>query len=379
MESNVRDDSPMAPDSARCTSECSEGHAYDSDTCKLGAKPKPAQKPAQPERERVHAFSSDYLKQDGARPGMLVHRGFHVLNLPRLMPLCRLLGHKPVVDGTSGYTNGLGHVRRGSRWVCCDRCGTRTRPQGSLDPDGWEIGDAYDSELPGPWRRATGGLGAEIVVGRNTPGASLSFSVGSAGDDNTLAAHIRLSPLGAVYVHTEGFGTWLQRRLNATGYDTRVTEVGVGNGRLWWRMWAKQNERSRETPRWRDGAVGIDPRDRLFGELRYSYEVVGEPVIAMVRMAEGDDHEVTLKLQRVRRGRKRGDGKLSWNVDWSTRKGIPVEHDSWKGGVSASGVDVSDAAVKQDRWVQEACAAIAADVAKMRTRGRWRPEVEPAA
>lgn len=358
----------------RCTPDCGEGHTYEWGTCALGIGPKPDRKPAEPERERPYAFATNYLKQDGPTPGMLVHRAFHAMYLPRLMPVCRLLGHKPVVDGTEGYSNGLGYKRRGSRWVCCDRCGTRAETRNTLDPDEWGIRKPYTGELFGPWAHATGGLSAEVVVGKNIPGASVSLAVGSAGDDNTLAAHVRLSPLGAVYVHTERFGTWLQRRLNPTGYDTRVTELGVGDGRLYWRVWAKRGESSRDTPRWRDGSVVIDPRERLWGPVLRSFEKVGDPVQAVVRMPEGDEHEVTLCLERERIGRKRGAGKLSWSVDWSTRKGIPVEPDSWKGGVSASGVDVSDAAVEHGRWVEDACAAIVVQVSAMRTRYGWRPD-----
>lgn len=330
-----------------------------------------AKKPARPapERESLFAFSTNYLKQDGPEPGMLVHRGFHAMYVPRLILACRLLGHAPVVDGTEGTPN-----RPGYRWVCCDRCGLRCDPEYRLDPSQWNIGDTLDGNAPPcAWPRATGGLSAEIVVDKNIPGASISFAVDSAGDENTLAAHVRLSPLGAVYVHTEQFGNWFQRRLNPTGYDARVIEIGVGDGRLWWRVWAKRGEHSRATPRWRDGSVVVDPRDRLLGELRYSYEPVGEPVAAVVRMPEGDDHEVTLNLRRVRRGRKHGDGKLSWSAEWSSDKGIPFRRNSWKGDeVMASAVEVSDAAVKQGRWAEEACAAIAVSVSAMRTRYRWR-------
>lgn len=333
-----------------------------------------AKEAAAAERQPLHAFSTDYLKQDGPKPGMLVHRAFHAMYVPRLVLVCRALGHRPVVDGTADYANGLGYERRGHRWVCCDRCGLRTRPQGSLDPERWDIGDAYDGELPGPWPPATGGLGAEVIVGRNIPGASISLSVGSAGDENTLAAHVRLSPIGAFYVHTESFGTWIQRRLNPTGYDTRVIEAGIGDGRAWWRLWAKQGEHHMDTPRWRDGSVAVDPRDRLLGELRYSRDLVGDPITAVVRMPEGDDHEVVLQLQRVRRGRKRGAGKLSWTADWKSEKGIPFRHDSWKGNeVMGSGTEVSAASVEHGRWIAEACAAIAVHVSEMRTRYRWRP------
>lgn len=337
--------------------------------------PRILEKPAAPEHEKLHVFSINYLKQRGAEPGMLVHRAFHALNVPRLTLMCRLLGHRPVVDGTNGYTTGRGYRSPGHRWVCCDRCGVRPDPQGRLDADGWAIGQRYTGVLREPWPHATGGLGAEVVIGKNTPGASIGVALGNAGDGHTLSAHVRLNPLGAMYVHADGFGTWLQRRLNSTGYDNRLIECGIGDGRLWWQVWAKGGEHSASTPRWRDGSVVIDPRDWLLGPVRYDYEKTGEPVQAVVRMPEGDDHEVTLQLERVRAGRRRGAGKLSWCADWSSAKGIPFRHDSWKGNeVTASSVAVSDAAVEQGRWVPEACAAIVVRVSEMRTRYRWIPQ-----
>jgi hypothetical protein len=329
-------------------------------------------KPDAVERERIHAYTTDYRKREGSRRGTLVDRGFWIHHLPRLILNCRLLGHKAVVDGTEGYANGT-FSRPGYRWVCCDRCGLRPRPQGDLDPVQWDVGDRYRAPLPGPWPRATGSFGGQIVIGRSFPGASIGVAVGSAGDDHGLAVHVRLNPIGALYLHVDEFGTWIQRRLNPTGYDTRTTELTLGDGRLSWRLWAKRDEHSGATPRWRDGSTVIDPRERLFGPVLGSYEKVGEPVTATIRMPEGDDHEVILTLERKRIGRRRGEGKLSWAVDWASEKGIPFRHDSWKGNeVMASGVSVSDAAVKQGRWAAEACAAIAADVSEMRTRYRWR-------
>lgn len=328
-------------------------------------------KAAEAERERLYAFSTDYLKRDGPTRGMLMHRGFHALHVPRPLLVCRALGHRTVVDGTKGMRPG----RAGYRWVCCDRCGLRAKTHAPLDPDRWGIGDVYGERVS--WPRATGTLAAEIVVGKHVSGASAGVAIGCAGDENTVAAHVLLSPLGALYVHTERFGTWFQRRLNAVGYDTRVIEASVGDGRLRWRLWAKQGEYSMSTPRWRDGSVVVDPRERILGPVLYSYDPVGEPVTAVVRMPEGDDHKVVLSLRRVRRGRKRGDGVLSWSADWSSEKGIPFRSDSsWKGNeVTASAVEVSAASAEHGRWAEEAIAAIAVQVSAMRTRYRWRPEV----
>lgn len=325
-------------------------------------------KPTDTEREKPHAFSIDYRKQ-GDKDG-LINRGFWIHNVPRIVLACRLRGHKPVVDGTEGTRAG----RPGYRWVCCDRCGLRPCPQGDLDPTVWSIGDVYSGQMPGPWPRVLGTLGGQLLLGRRGgSGVGISATVGYAGDDHTLAGHVSLGRLGALYLHADGFGTRVQRRLNPVGYNSRVTDVAVQDGRLRWRLWAKRDEHSASTPRWRDGSVVVDLRERLWGPLLYSYEPVGEPVAAMVRMPEGDDHEVVLKLRRVRRGRKRGVGELSWSADWSSKNGIPFRNDSWKGNeVMAASVKVSDAAVKQDRWVAEACAGIAANVSAMRTRYQWR-------
>jgi hypothetical protein len=329
------------------------------------------------ERERMFAHSTDYRDREGGRRGTLLDRGFWIHHLPRPLLSCRALGHRPVVDGTTGTRPG----RPGYRWVACDRCGLRPESLVDLDAGRWNIGDRYDQAVPPcMWPRATGTLGGQVIIGKSFSGASIGIAVGSAGDDHPLAANVRLNPLGALYLHTDRFGTWLQRRLNPTGHDTRVIELDVTEGTLHWRLWAKRNEWSSSTPRWRDGSFGIDPRDRLLGPVRGSYEDVGEPVTATVRMPDGDDHEVVLKLQRKRVGRRRGTGKLSWSVDWSTRQGIPFRRDSWKGDtVHASAIAASDVAVEKGRWAAEACAAIAADVSEMRTRYRWRPAVDEAA
>lgn len=326
-----------------------------------------------PERERAFAHATDYLKRDNdtsrGRRDMLVHRGFWIHHVPRPLLACRARGHEPVVDGTTGARN--------YRWVCCDRCGLRTSPQGDLDADDWNIGDAYTGELPGPWPYADGQLGAEVVIGRRNCGVGASVKIGHGGSEHTLAAHVHLGPLGAVYVHTERFGTWLQRRLNPDGYDSRVIEVEANDGRLYWHLWTKRGEWSSMTPKWRHGSTVIDPRDRLLGPLLYSYEQVGDPVTATIRMPEGDDHEVELALRRVRRGRRGGDGKLSWDVRWESEKGILFRRGSWKGDeVTSSGVAVSDSAVEAGRWAEEACAAIAVRVSGMRTRYRWRAPAE---
>lgn len=340
---------------------------------------------------RIHAFTVNYRDREdrGADRGLL-DRGFFVHNLPRLIPLCRLLGHKPVVDGVGNPDDP--HERRGlvSRWVCCDRCGVRPEPQGDLDPRSWHVGDPYREggerayaiaagttppkrNPPGPWpTRPTGDLNAEVVIGRTFGGLGIGVEVGCAGDDHTLSAHLRINPLGALYLSADRFGTWVQRRLNPTGHETKEIELSIGDGRLYWKLWADANGGSRKgVPRWRNGSIRISPRDLLLGERRYDYTDIGEPVTATVRMPHGDDHQVTLQLKQQAHGRAKGRKKLSWSVSWNSG-GIPTEPGD-RGGITGSVIAVSNAAVDAGTWPHEAAAAIAARLTTDRTRYGYQP------
>lgn len=315
----------------------------------------------------LHWFTVDYRERDGTQRVHLVNRGFWLSGLPRLILLCRLRGHRPVVDGTEGYRG-----RPGYRWVTCDRCGVRTHPQGPIDAD-LALRQPYTGDLPGPWPASPRGtFGGQIVVGKLFGGASAQFKVGNAGSEHVLAGHVRLNPLGALYLHVEDFGRGIQRRLNPRGYHSRVVEVDVGDGHLRWKLWARRDEWSRSDPWWMSGSMQIDPRTILWGPLRYSYEDVGGPVPATVRMPHGDDHGVTLQLQRRelgRRGLRRR--RVAWVVDWECLGGIPTRGD--RGGVTASSVEVSSPAVDESGWPEEACAAIAAGLTRERARHGFQP------
>ncbi|WP_424533656.1 hypothetical protein ACOZ38_25305 [Sphaerisporangium viridialbum] len=346
--------------------------------------------------------TTDHDKQDGHRKGVLMHRGFWVHEVPRLILWCRIRGHRPVVDGFGVPGEHNGHV---ARWVCCDRCGVRPDPQGSLDPNEYQVGQPYDGPYvpvtriiaadmivemlglkgrpehaddagkPGPWPgKPTGTLGAEVVVGRTFGVFSAEVTVGSAGSEHVLSGHLRMWPFGAFYWHTEGFGAWLQRRLIPTGYDSREIQVSIGDWAVRWSLWAREGHWSRSDPRWMSGRVSLDLVEKLLGPKRYSYEEVGDPRMGLVAMPEGDSHWVRLKLKRVRLGRpRRRRAEMSWSVEWDSREGIPYRR-SWKGDATISAsVEVSGDAVEQDRWVEDACAAIAAAMSKQRTRYGWRP------
>jgi len=316
------------------------------------------------EEPKLHAYSVNYRAR-GDR-NALIDRGFWIHNLPRIVLTCRLRGHKPVVDGTEG-----GPYRPGYRWVCCDRCGLRTNPQMELDPDRWSIGDPYPDVPSGAWPAARGTLGGQLQLGRRRSATfAIHMEVGYGGSEDVLAAHVALGPLGALYLHTEGFGTGVQRRLNPVGYQSRVTELGVADALLYWRLWAPGDGWSQDTPRWRHGFTSVGVRDRLLGPVRFSYEVHAEAT-GTVRMPDGDDYPVTLRLERQTRKRKRGRAVRCWRADWSSLKGIPIGFD---GSISAASVPVSDAAIEEGGWAQwahEACAAIAANISAERAKRGW--------
>lgn len=319
--------------------------------------------------------SVDYLARDqrdgSERHGVLVHRGFW-LYLRRPLVTCAVLGHVPVIDGTGPLGRTAGY-----RWVCCDRCGERPEPQGSLDPALWDIGDTWpgpDTDMrggvlagPGSFaRRHHGVLGGEVIVGRSHQ-AGISVKVGNAGSEHTLAGHVALGRAGTLYLHTERFGTWLQRRLNPRGYESMVTEVHVHNRRLWWQLWHPRDSWTKGTPRWRHGSAKLDPRDIVWGERRYSYEPHGEPVTREVRMAPDEAYQVTMQLQRVSYGRPGRRQVLTWSADCEHEPGIPTKPHG--GEMTGWGVPVTSGGTAM--WPIEAALASASKVAKLRARYGW--------
>lgn len=357
----------------------------------------------------MHAFTVNYEKDRNRNRGSrhhLVDVGFFVTDVPQPLLICRVFGHRPVVDGTGHHRSGPTGDRVGNpyRWVVCDRCGGRGDPQGHLDPDVWNVGDRYT----GPWapppptnrRERTdhlfglkdaghyppgpipstgrGEVGGQLIIGRPHGGVGFELKVGNAGSEHTLAAVLHLWPLGALYLHTEGFGTWLQRRLNPVGYDSRLIGVGVTGGRAQWLLWALRDGstgydgRGRERW-WMRGELNLRWRDKLFGGYRYRYtDVAGGITTRIVRMPEGD-YLVQLKLQQVVAGRERWRKTTSWSVDWEVvGKPIPTAGPSRK-RVYASGVDVPEHAVRMGTWPDVAAAAVAVKMTRSRTGHGWSP------
>lgn len=345
----------------------------------------------------MHRYSVNYLAQrePEQRGGTLVDRAFWLDDVPRLIPRCRLFGHRPVVDGTAETRPG----QPGTRWVCCDRCGVRPEPQGNLDPCDWNIGDSYTgpwrpalphlepqrrdelrslkgrTSAPGPWPQTpTGEVGGQLIIGRTFGGAGIEFKVGSAGSEHTLAASLRLHHLGALHIHTHGFGQWLQRRLNANGYSSRVIEVTVDNAALTWRLWAKRDELDSDTPAWREGWVSLDPRDWLWGKHTLDIESVGEPCAAVISLpGSEEEHLVTLQLKRwtTRRQRRRRRKSVTWAVDWRCAAGIETsatpdpDHPNTIHGAQEF---VSAEAVRAGSWGYEAVAALVTRIASQRAQ-----------
>ncbi|MET7329650.1 hypothetical protein [Nonomuraea sp. NPDC005650] len=96
--------------------------------------------------------------------------------------------------------------------------------QGNLLLKRFELGQPYTSDLygpsssgrcansvrsvgTGPWPdHPTGTLGGELVIGRTFGVFSAEIAIGTAGADHTLAAHLRVWPFGALYLHTNHLG-----------------------------------------------------------------------------------------------------------------------------------------------------------------------------
>jgi hypothetical protein len=333
--------------------------------------------------------TTNHLKRDERRPDRLVHRGFWLDDVPRLMLWCRIRGHRPVVDGYGPHKPG----GDASRWVTCDRCGVRPDPQGNLSPKHFDVGQPYTHDLyqqefvqamrelgaktwgPGPWPdKPTGVLGGELVIGKTFGAFAVEVKVGNGGSEQTLAAHLRIWPFGALYLHTERFGTWLQRRLNPTGYESRVISLSADGWRIRTQLWARRDSWSRDDPWWMHGSVSLDLVEKVFGPKRYSYEDADVPTLGWVKMPEGDSYQVQLKLKRVRLGRPRLKRAIwSWSVEWSADSpGIATR--PGKGGYIAAAVRVPEEAVEARCWDAFACALIAKELSEERTRYGYRPE-----
>jgi len=307
----------------------------------------------------VHRFTVDYNK-DRTSQRSLMDRGFFLHGLPRLILLCRLFGHRPTVDG---YNSRYGREEdRRARWVICGRCGLRPEPQGMVDPDDWDLGQRYTGEftrtrppsptvakklaerglavpqtrLPGPWpKNPTSAIGAQVIIGRANF-ISAQVKVGSRISEQCLAANLSLGPIGAIYVHTEEHGRFIQHLLNpgrALSTESRETGISFWRGRLEWKLWAPRDTHSKTDPWWMRGSIPIDPRHYLFGKVTNRKVSATEKMPATVRMPEGDSYDVAVRLEQWSIGRQRGRRRDHWTAEWEYKPGIPYRNgDSYFSG-----------------------------------------------
>lgn len=347
-----------------------------------------------------HALNELRDRERGQTRGRVVYWRWWLHGVPRLLLLCRVFGHKAVVDGVGDPD--AESRRRGlvSRWVCCDRCGDRPNPQGSLSPTYRNIGDRYRGPMdgsaveidravmrrPGPWGwMPRGVVGGEIVVGAGHGGLGWELKIGNAGSEHTLALAVHFGWLGALYLHTEQIGVWLQRRLNPTGYESRLIGFEIGWLDLRWKLWAKRNSSSHNDPWWQEGRIRFNLLDRLFGPKRYSYENIDEPATVVLRMPHGDDHEVKLQLQRQTHGRRRQIRRrpVKWLVDCDIHGGVPVKRGS-SSGVWGCAVEIPTGIGRRDhpdpwhtgQWIGVGLAALALRLSNDRARNGY-PAIGP--
>jgi hypothetical protein len=346
----------------------------------------------------MHRFTVDYSK-DRPDPRVLMNRGFFLHGLPRLIAVCRTFGHRPVIDGyDSKY--GQGEERR-ARWVICGRCGIRPEPQGRLDPDQWQLGQPYTGPLtgrpfpkqaarqlakrgivyqppttPGAWpANPDSAIGAQVILGRSSL-LNVGFKVGSNSSEQCLAANLSLGRLGAIYVHTEDHGRFLQRLLNGgkrLSTESRQTGISLDHGRLSWSLWANRDSHSKDDPKWMRGSIHIDPRHHLLGPVRNRKVSETDKVPAVVRMPEGDTHDVTVQLEQWETRRTRGRARTYWMAEWDCKAGIPVRNHDWKGDETFScSWAIEGVTPDNPRWPHIIAAAAAEDCSRDRARYNYR-------
>jgi hypothetical protein len=224
-------------------------------------------------------------------------------------------------------------------------------------------------------------VGGQVVIGgRGSHSFGIGLKVGNPGSEQVLAANLCLGPLGALYLHTEDHGKWLQRRLNNTGYDSRVIEADLYHGRLSWKLWAKRDQWSAKDPKWMQGSVAVDPRHYLLGPRKNRKLSETDRVPATVRMPEGDTYDVTVHLEQWETRRTRGRAHTYWMAQWDCKDGIPVRNHDWKGDETYScSWMVEGVTPDMPRWPHIIAAKAAEQCTRDRARYGYRAPSEDAA
>jgi hypothetical protein len=227
------------------------------------------------------------------------------------------------------------------------------------------------SGQPGPLpARPVGTVGGEVHIGKSKwRTVGIDFKVGNCGSEQVLAASLRLGPIGSLYLHTEDHGRWIQRRLNPTGYQSRETGLSYYRGRLSWQLWARRDEHRASDPKWMNGSLPIDPRHYLYGPKKNRKVSETEKVPAVVRMPEGDTHDVLVHLEKWETRRTRGRAHTFWRAEWKSEAGIPVRNHDWKGDEYYSSSWVIDGVTPDNpRWPHIVAAAAAEHCSRDRAR-----------
>lgn len=182
-------------------------------------------------------------------------------------------------------------------------------------------------------------LGLEYYFRKWRNEFSLQFSIGNAGSETPFDWHISIGGQALYFQTAVGrrLAHWLTSRKG--GYYTRVFHLGkFGESTdLRWEIWAEKNEWSSEDPWWMHGSINLSIKDRLWGKLYYSYEVVKPAVEMVLDFPKEDGHyPVILELQRSILKRKKRDKIYDEKllVEVEAPKGVPTHYDSsggWKG------------------------------------------------
>jgi hypothetical protein len=199
----------------------------------------------------------------------------------------------------------------------------------------------------------------------------VSVKVGNKGSEHTLAGHVTMGRLGALYLHTERFGTWLQRRLVPRGYESMVTELRVHDSRLWWQVWHPRDSWTRGTPWWRHGSARLDPWDLVLGAKRYTYEPAAGPAMVEVHAGPGESYAVEVKLRRCSLGRPGRRQQLSWSVECTSAE--PVVTRPGKGGMVGWSVELGAGQAESPHWAEYAAMACCARIAEARLSSGYIP------
>lgn len=204
-----------------------------------------------------------------------------------------------------------------------------------------------------------------------------TFHVGNAGSETPFDGHLVLFGSAVYWGISSGrkFAQWLTSSPE-NKYDGRDISIRVDGTTVWLNFWHPRDRWSRdEFAKWRHFSFNLDPRQRLWGPKRWSYEDLDVAEL-QIEMPDEGAYPVKVTLQRATLARTKRLGKaldqhLSFDVD--APKGIPSHYDKsggWK-GERTYGFSVRANSQRKD-WPVDAKAAITAWVYDRRARSGFR-------